>query len=101
MNFSRIDVTQAKALLAQDAVVVDIRDAHAFANGSLPGALHLHADNVEAFIASTDPALPLIVCCYHGNSSQGAAAYFADKGFAQAYSLDGGYEAWAESDAFL
>jgi thiosulfate sulfurtransferase len=34
------------------------------------------------------------VCCYHGNSSQGAAQYFAEQGFTQAYSLDGGYEMW-------
>ncbi len=98
MNFSRIDVAQARALMAADAQVVDIRDAHSFAAGAMPGAVHLHGGNVEAFLAEADPARPLIVCCYHGNSSQGAAAYFADKGFSQACSLDGGYEAWAASE---
>jgi thiosulfate sulfurtransferase len=34
------------------------------------------------------------VVCYHGNSSQGAAAYLVSQGFSEVYSLDGGIEAW-------
>ena len=37
---------------------------------------------------------PLIVACYHGNSSQSAAAYLAHQGFSEVYSLDGGFELW-------
>jgi len=32
------------------------------------------------------------VVCYHGNSSQSAAAYLVGQGFAEVYSLDGGIE---------
>ena len=98
MSFQRINVEQARELIAQSALVVDIRDAHSFANGAIPGALHLSGDNVEEFIRSSDQSRPLVVCCYHGNSSQGAAQFFAERGFEQTFSLDGGYEAWAESD---
>lgn len=97
MPYSRIDVAQARELMARDALVVDIRDADSYASGSIPGAVHLHGGNVAQFMEESDRERPLIVCCYHGNSSQGAAAYFADKGFAQTFSLDGGYEAWADS----
>lgn len=99
MSFLRIDVERARELITQNALVVDIRDSHSFASGAMPDAVHLDGDNVEAFIAENDQARPLIVCCYHGNSSQGAAQYFAQRGFEQTFSLDGGYEAWAESDA--
>jgi len=34
------------------------------------------------------------VVCYHGISSQSAAAYLAEQGFRDTYSLDGGFEAW-------
>ena len=36
----------------------------------------------------------MVVCCYHGISSQGAAAYFAEQGFNEVYSMMGGFEAW-------
>ena len=98
MNFQRISVEQARELIAQNALVVDIRDAHSFSSGAIPDAVHLSGDDVEAFIENTDQSRPLIVCCYHGNSSQGAAQFFAQRGFEQTYSLDGGYEAWEESD---
>lgn len=98
MSFLRIDVEKARELIAQNALVVDIRDAHSFARGAMPDAVHLSGDDVESFIQNSDQSRPLIVCCYHGNSSQGAAQFFAQRGFEQTYSLDGGYEAWAESD---
>lgn len=99
MSFLRIDVERARELIGQNALVVDIRDAPSFANGAMPDAVHLSGDNVEAFIASSDKSRPLIVCCYHGNTSQGAAQYFAERGFEQTFSLDGGYEAWEESES--
>ena len=32
--------------------------------------------------------------CYHGNSSQSAAAYLVGQGFSEVYSVDGGFELW-------
>jgi len=48
----------------------------------------------DAFLAAADRDQPLLVYCYHGNSSQGAADYFFNQGFEDVYSMDGGYEAW-------
>ena len=97
MSFERINVEKARELIAQNALVVDIRDAHSFASGAMPDAVHVSGDNIESFVADNDKSRPLIVCCFHGNTSQGAAQYFAERGFEHAYSLDGGYEAWEES----
>tara|TARA_R100001377_G_scaffold84973_1_gene69819 strand:- start:1395 stop:1700 length:306 start_codon:yes stop_codon:yes gene_type:complete len=101
MGFQRIDVEKARELIAQNALVVDIRDGHSFANGAMPGAVQVSGDNIESFVADNDKSRPLIVCCYHGNTSQGAAQYFTERGFKHSYSLDGGYEAWDESEAEL
>jgi thiosulfate sulfurtransferase len=49
---------------------------------------------LHAFITQADLDVPLIVACYHGNSSQSAAAYLAEQGFSDVYSLDGGFELW-------
>lgn len=93
-EFERIGPEPARQLLEQGAVVVDIRDPQSFANGHISGARHLDNQSVSAFVADADREQPLIVCCYHGNSSQPAAAYFAEQGFARVYSLDGGFELW-------
>jgi len=93
-EFKRIAPEQAQILREQGAVVVDIRDPQSYANGHISGALHLDNHNLADFIARADFDQPLIVACYHGNSSQSAAAYLAHQGFAEVYSLDGGFELW-------
>jgi len=93
-TFQRIAPEQARELLAQGAQLVDIRDAQSFANGHIPGAHHLDNQWLHAFIAQADFDQPLIVNCYHGMSSQGAAAFLAQQGFSQVYSLEGGFERW-------
>ncbi len=96
MSFIRISATQARELLSENSMVVDIRDPQSFAAGCIENAVNIDGDNVDDFISNSDLTRPLIVCCYHGNTSQSAAAYFSENGFLQTYSLDGGYEAWQE-----
>lgn len=93
-EFKRISPQQAQELRTQGAVVVDIRDPQSFANGHISGSTHLDNHSLAGFIAAADFDQPLIVTCYHGNSSQSAAAYLAHQGFAEVYSLDGGFELW-------
>lgn len=99
MNFTRISVAQAQELLkTQPATqVIDVRDEAAYGQGHIDDARHIHNSNVQEFLAEADKDQPLIVCCYHGNMSQSAAAYFAEQGFGSSYSLDGGFEAWQEA----
>lgn len=93
-EFQRISPAQAQALREQGAVVVDIRDPQSFALGHISGSRHLDNHSLHDFITRADLDQPLIVACYHGNSSQGAAAYLVGQGFSQVYSLDGGFELW-------
>ena len=93
-DFKRIPPEQAQALRDQGAVVVDIRDPQAYAAGHIKNATHLDNHSLHDFIAKADLDAPLIVACYHGNSSQSAAAYLASQGFSKVYSLDGGFELW-------
>ena len=93
-EFKRIPPEQAQALREQGAVVVDIRDPQSFAQGHISGSQHLDNHSLPDFIAAADLDAPLIVTCYHGHSSQSAAAYLAHQGFSAVYSLDGGFELW-------
>ena len=96
-DFKRISPEQAQALRDQGGVVVDIRDAQSYANGHIAGSTHLDNHSLPDFIAAADIDHPLIVTCYHGNSSQSAAAYLIHQGFSDVYSLDGGFELWRQT----
>ncbi len=94
-HFEAISVEQAHQCWQRgEAVLVDIRDPQSYAAGHTPGAFHLTNDTLGAFLQQTDFGRPVMVMCYHGNSSQGAAQYLLQQGFAAAYSIDGGFEAW-------
>jgi thiosulfate sulfurtransferase len=95
VTFQRISTEQTKDLLEKDdTLLVDIRDKPSYLSGHIKHAVHLDNSNVDAFINDNNPTTPLIIYCYHGNSSQGAADFFSSKGFAEVYSMDGGFEQW-------
>ena len=95
-TFQHLDIpTLADWLDARHALaLVDIRDPHSFEHGHIPGSRRLDNDTVGAFIDEAPRELPLVVVCYHGHSSQQAAAWLAGQGFAEVYSLDGGFTDW-------
>lgn len=96
-QFERISTMQAQQMLQQaDAQLVDIRDFASFSASRIEGARHLDNTTLQDFIQDADPDHPVIVYCYHGNSSQSAAAFLHEKGFEQVYSVDGGFEAWRQ-----
>ena len=94
-QFQHISIDAANTLmLSGGAQVVDIRDEQSFNIGHIPGAQHLDNISLQDFILEADPDQPVIVYCYHGNSSQPAAAFLNEKGFDEVYSMDGGFELW-------
>lgn len=93
-EFKRIPAQEAHALREQGAVVVDIRDQQTFESSHITDSLHLDNHSLADFIANADLDKPLVVVCYHGNSSQSAAAYLVGQGFSDVYSMDGGFELW-------
>ena len=95
MTFTCISVAAAKQMIDdRDAQIVDIRDPNAYASAQVPGAVSVNNHNVSQFVADADHDKPLLVFCYHGHSSQGAADFFSGQGFVEVYSVDGGFEEW-------
>lgn len=95
MNFKHMSHAELNALRNQQSInIVDIRDPMSFNMGHIPNARLIDNSNVRNFIANADKQQPLVVCCYHGNSSQSAAEFFFQQGFVDVYSLDGGFEYW-------
>ncbi|MFT4518092.1 MAG: thiosulfate sulfurtransferase [Halioglobus sp.] len=95
MSFKRISIEEAKELIDKgDVTLVDVRDAGAYQAAHVDNAINVSDANVEEFVSTVSRDIPLIVFCYHGNMSQGAADHFATKGIPDVYSVDGGFEAW-------
>lgn len=101
-EFKRISVADAQKMMEQgDVVVADIRDDMSFANGHVEGSFHLSNGTMVQFSQQTEYEIPVLVFCYHGNSSQGAAQYLANQGYEEVYSVDGGFEAWKVQFPFV
>jgi thiosulfate sulfurtransferase len=93
--FVRLSVPEAKNLLREnDCLLLDCRDAGSYQAGHIDNALHLDNDVVKSLVADGDKDKPVVIYCYHGNSSQQVAGMFAGFGFRQVYSVDGGFESW-------
>ena len=91
----QIDVHKVKEMEDNaSATIVDIRDPASYQTGHIPNAIHLSDNTVQQFILDTDKEKPLVIYCYHGISSQGAAAYFSEQGFKEVSSMIGGFEGW-------
>ena len=95
--FKEIAAQKAQEMVEEDSAnVVDIRDPGSYAAGHIPNAVSLNDGNVKEYIETTDKEKPLVVCCYHGNSSRGAAEYLSQNGFKEVYSMTGGFDAWPD-----
>lgn len=94
-QFAHITPQDAFDKLSQgQARLVDIRDPQSFATGHAPGAFHLTNASLVQFMNQTNFDTPVLVMCYHGVSSQGAAQYLVQQGYEEVYSVDGGFESW-------
>lgn len=93
-EFHCIDPEQALELRQRGATVVDIRDPHSYATLHIAGSQRIDNQTLADFMAQADMDQPLVVVCYHGHSSQSAAAFFSQQGFSEVYSLNGGFEVW-------
>jgi thiosulfate sulfurtransferase len=95
-TFAHISAAQLQEQIGAnvDLRIVDIRDPQAFADGHIANAIHLTDSSLPGFMQQTDFDIPVIVVCYHGRSSQGAAQYLLEQGFDHVFSLDGGVESW-------
>ena len=94
-QFAHISAQDAhQKLEAGEARLVDIRDPQSFETAHAVGAFHLTTGSLVPFMNEVNYDTPVIVMCYHGNSSQGAAQYLLQQGYDAVYSLDGGFEAW-------
>ncbi len=94
-NYRCIGIHEAEGLLGRKPLLIlDVRDADAFAKSHIHGAQHVTVGNLFPIVNSTSRRIPVLIYCYHGHASREYAKIFAEHDFTEVYSLNGGFETW-------
>lgn len=94
-RYQNISIDKAKKIIESGSCAVfDIRDSNSFEQGCIPGAQRFSDKIVRGMRKSEQRDSPVLIYCYHGNSSKDIAQMLCDFGFSNVYNLDGGYTAW-------
>jgi rhodanese-related sulfurtransferase len=96
MSYAPLLAEQVPQFLEKPGVaVVDMRDARSYEQDHLPGARLASDAAIMRLIKEKQPDRPLLVYCYHGNSSRDLCKLLSGFGFTQVYNLEGGWQSWA------
>lgn len=76
-----------------DWTVIDVREPYEWRSGVIPGAKTIPLNQVPSQLGSLSPTGRYAMVCAHGNRSQSAAAFLADRGF-QVANVRGGMALW-------
>jgi rhodanese-related sulfurtransferase len=79
--------------------LVDVREDSEWANGHLPGAVHLCKGIIERDIENAVPAkaTPIVLYCGGGYRSALVADNLQKMGYINVLSMDGGWRGWTEA----
>ena len=94
-----VEPSDAVTMINNDGVVVDLRSNEAFASGHIVNARNVPYDELDAQQAKLEQFKnkPVIAVCDAGMTSTRAVAALRNSGFASAYTLKGGMNAWNQA----
>lgn len=94
-----VDTAEADAMRGQPgAVVLDVREADEYEQGTIPGAVHIARGSLESSVEArlSDKSAPVVVHCASGVRSAFAAKTLGDMGYENAVSMVGGFNRWKD-----
>lgn len=92
MHASVPEITAAD--VAEDAYLLDVREADEWAAGHAPGAHHMPMMQVPSRAAEIPAEQDVVVVCRVGSRSAQVVAYLLARGWSRVCNLDGGMYAW-------
>lgn len=86
-----VNGSQAKALVAKGARIIDVRTPEEFAGGAIPGAVNISVQTLPNRIGEVgdDKDTPVILYCRSGVRSATAGGILAKAGYTDIYDLGG------------
>jgi rhodanese-related sulfurtransferase len=79
-----------------DLLILDMRDPASYAQGRLEGAEPVSDALLRQLMKSRQRERPVLVYCYHGNSSRDLCQFIAGFGYARVYNLVDGWQGWLQ-----
>jgi len=94
-----VEAGDAVKLINNDAVVIDIRSAEAFARGHIVNARNIPNDELDARIDQLDQykSTPIVAVCDAGVTTTGAVNKLRGAGFESVFGLKGGMSGWGQA----
>ena len=95
---TNVDEVKKRLDRGEKLTLIDVREQSEFAQGHLPGAIHLSKGVIERDIEKTFPDTnkELILYCGGGFRSALAAENLQRMGYKNVASMDGGWRGWTE-----
>jgi phage shock protein E len=72
-------------LIANGAVIIDVRTKGEYQNGHLKNAMNIPLDTLSANLAKLDKNKPIITCCASGMRSASAKSILKSNGFTEVH----------------
>ena len=93
-----VDTADASRLLADGWTLLDVREPDEYAQGAIPGSVHIARGQLESSIENrvADRSTPLVAMCAGGVRSAFAAVTLAQLGYRDVVSMDGGFNKWKD-----
>jgi sulfur-carrier protein adenylyltransferase/sulfurtransferase len=86
----------ARIARPEPPLLLDVREAHEWAIGHLPGAVRIALGELPARLGELDPTRETVVYCRSGARSAQAAALLRTAGFHQVHNMLGGTLRWSD-----
>ena len=94
-----VEAGDAVKLINNDAVVIDIRSADAFARGHIVNAKNIPADELDGKVDQLEQykTKPIIAVCDSGVTTTRAVSTLRGSGFETVFGLKGGMSGWGQA----
>ena len=100
MSYTDIDIEKYQAQFENNAdadyVLVDVREADEYAEGHLPGTIHVPLSEFQTRYTEIGKEKPIVLVCARGGRSAQAAEFLGAQGYTDLYNLEGGTMGWIQ-----
>ncbi len=99
MTLRTVTPDEARRLIEEGAILVDVREADEHARVRIPGAHHLPLSRLDEATLAVQQGRPVIFHCRSGARTRGNAGRLAERLGAdcEAYAVEGGLDAWRKA----